>query len=170
MNGLTAHGRGTLRPSFGLLLVALCVAGGGLHWLTLPAESPTGTDAPTARSAAPAPFEAVPPPEQVAKAIAPMEIKNHVIQIVDFAATKQAAASTEVFQNVARITGGQFFQVSDADGLRNVYQQIDQLEKSAFKENRQKTYHELMGWFAWPAALILLVELMLTHWVWRRLP
>lgn len=111
-----------------------------------------------------------PPPEQVAKAIAPMKIKNHVIQIVDFAAAKQAAASTEVFQNVARTTGGQFFQVSDADGLRNVYQQIDQLEKSAFKENRQKTYHELMGWFAWPAALILLVELMLTHWVWRRLP
>jgi len=69
MNGAgTAHGRGTLRPSFGLLLVALCVAGGGLYWLTLPADPPTGAGVPTARSRAPVPFDAVPPPEQVATA------------------------------------------------------------------------------------------------------
>jgi len=69
MNGMgTAHGRGTLRPSFGLLLVALCVAGGGLYWLTLPEESSTGAGVPMARSSAPVPSEAAPPPEQVATA------------------------------------------------------------------------------------------------------
>ncbi len=111
-----------------------------------------------------------PPPEQVAKAIAPMGIKNHVIQIVDFGQMQQTAASAEILRNVTRITGGQFFQVSDGNGLRSVYRQIDQLEKAAFRENKQKTYRELVEWFVWPAALILLVELMMTHLVWRRLP
>jgi Ca-activated chloride channel family protein len=111
-----------------------------------------------------------PSPEQVARAVAPMKIKCHVIQIVDSASMREIAASAEVLQNVARLTGGQFFQVADAGGLRSVYRQIDQLEKAAFRENRQVTYRELMEWFAWPAGLILLVELMMTHLVWRRLP
>lgn len=108
--------------------------------------------------------------EQVARAIAPLGIKNYVIQLVDFAARGEVAASAADLQNVARFTGGQVFQVSDVSGLRTVYQQIDELEKSAFRESRRRVYQELMGWFAWPAALILLVELMMTHWVWRRLP
>lgn len=69
MNGSgTAHERGTFRPSFGLLLVALCVAGGGLYWLTLPADAPTGVGVPIAQPRGPAPFEAAPPPEPLAAA------------------------------------------------------------------------------------------------------
>jgi Ca-activated chloride channel family protein len=111
-----------------------------------------------------------PAPVEVARAIQPLQIKNHVIQIVDSSSARELAASTAELQEVTRITGGQFFQVTDMNGLRSVYRQIDQLEKSAFRENKLKTYWELMGWFAWPAALVLLIELMLTHLVWRRLP
>lgn len=111
-----------------------------------------------------------PSPEEVARTIAPFGIKNHVIQIADFASMQRVAPSAAALRDAAQITGGQFFQVSDSKGLRKLYQQIDELEKATFKESVHTTYRELMGWFAWPAVLILLVELMFAHWVWRRLP
>jgi Ca-activated chloride channel family protein len=109
-------------------------------------------------------------PEEVARAIAPMGIKNHVIQIVDFSYGQRYTASGEVLKEVTRITGGQFFKVSDYAGLQAVYRQIDQLEKSAFKEKKQKAWKELMHWFAWPALGLLLLEFILSRTVWRRLP
>ena len=111
-----------------------------------------------------------PEPEEVAKAIAPLGIKNHVIQMVDFADGQRYTASGQLLNDVARITGGQFFKVSDYAGLRNVYRQIDQLEKAAFKERKQKAWRELMPWFALPALGLLLLEFILGRTVWRRLP
>ena len=111
-----------------------------------------------------------PRPEDVAKALVPLGIKNHVIHLVDYKAMQQYTASGETLKNVARITGGHFFQVADAGALRGVYRQIDQLEKSAFKENKQKSWRELMAFFAGPGALLLLAEMLLTQTIWRRLP
>jgi Ca-activated chloride channel family protein len=111
-----------------------------------------------------------PEPDEVAKAIAPLGIKNHVIQMVDFSDAQRYTASGQILNDVARITGGQFFKVSDYAGLRNVYRQIDQLEKSAFKERKQKAWRELMPWLALPALGLLLLEFVLGRTVWRRLP
>jgi Ca-activated chloride channel homolog len=108
--------------------------------------------------------------DEVAKAIAPLGIKNHVIQIVDFSDNQRYTASGELLKEVARITGGQFFKVSEYAALRNVYRQIDQLEKSAFKERKQKAWRELMHWLAFPALGLLLLEFVLGRTVWRRLP
>ncbi|MDB6152222.1 MAG: hypothetical protein JWL90_675 [Chthoniobacteraceae bacterium] len=111
-----------------------------------------------------------PSPEDVAKVIAPLGIKNHVIQIVDFAQMQQVSAGGQLFNEVARTTGGQFFKVADVAGLRNVYRQIDQLEKVAFKEHKQSSWRELMAWLALPGLVFLLSEVLLAQTVWRRLP
>ena len=111
-----------------------------------------------------------PEPEEVAKAIAPLGIKNHVIQMVDFADAQRTTASGQLLKEITRITGGQFFKVSDYAGLQGVYRQIDQLEKAAFKENKQKAWKELVEWFALPALGLLLAEFILSRTVWRRLP
>ena len=111
-----------------------------------------------------------PTPAEVSRAIAPLGIKMHVIQIVDFKDMAGYTACGPLLQEAAKITGGQYFQVADANGLRNVYRQIDQLEKTKFKENKQKTYHELLAWLAWPALGLLLAEMTLANTVWRRLP
>ncbi len=111
-----------------------------------------------------------PEPEEVAKAIAPLGIKNHVIQIIDFAQMQQVSAGGQVLSEVARITGGQFFKVSDVTGLRNVYRQIDQLEKAAFKENKQTSWREVMAWLTVPGLALLLLEVLVTQIFWRRLP
>jgi Ca-activated chloride channel family protein len=109
-------------------------------------------------------------PLEVARAIAPLGIKNHVIQIVDFTQAQQYTASGELLNEVARTTGGRFFKVSDYAALKSVYRQIDTLEKSAFKEKRQQSWRELMAWLALPAGALLLVELVLAQTVWRKLP
>ncbi|RYD29075.1 MAG: VWA domain-containing protein [Verrucomicrobiaceae bacterium] len=109
-------------------------------------------------------------PEEVARVIAPMGIKNHIIQMVDQSQSSLYTASGELFQEVARITGGQFFKVSDYGGLRKVYGQIDTLEKASFTEKKQQAWRELMPWLAVPALVLLLAEFILARTVWRRLP
>jgi len=109
-------------------------------------------------------------PLEVAKAIAPMGIRNHVIQIVDFTQMQQYTASGETLGETARATHGQFFKVSDYAGLQSVYRQIDALEKSAFRESKQKRWRELMAWLAIPGGALLLLEIVLAQAVWRRLP
>jgi Ca-activated chloride channel family protein len=111
-----------------------------------------------------------PEPVAVAKALAPLGMKNHVIQLVESSNAQRHAASGELFQEVARLTGGQFYKVSDYAALRKVYQQIDSLEKSAFKEKKQKAWKDLFPWLGVPALGLLLLEFLLARTIWRRLP
>ena len=112
-----------------------------------------------------------PPPKDVAKELAKLSIKVHLIQVVDFKDMGMLRQDREnEMVQVPKLTGGQSFQVADYAGLRSVYQQIDKLEKAHFTEGKQKSYRELMAWFAAPALALLLLELLLRQTVWRRLP
>ena len=108
-------------------------------------------------------------PVDVAKAVARLGVRMHLIQIVDFKDMGPVRWGTEM-ADATKATGGQHFQVADFNGLRNVYQMIDQLEKATFKEGKQKNWRELMAWCAAPGLGLLLLELMLRQTVWRRLP
>lgn len=111
-----------------------------------------------------------PSPEEVARTIAPLGIKVHFIQVVDFKDMGQLNRDYNEMAQVPKLTGGQLFQVADTAGLRSVYKQIDQLEKSRITEDRQKNYRELMAWFCVPALALGLLEFLLAQTVWRRLP
>ncbi|MCX7872585.1 MAG: VWA domain-containing protein [Verrucomicrobiae bacterium] len=111
-----------------------------------------------------------PSPEEVARAIAPIGIRVHVIQVVDFKDMASLDLSWNEMAQVPKLTGGQFFQVADFQGLRNVYHQIDLLEKATFTEGKQRSYKELMGWFAFPGLFFLIIEILLAQTVLRRLP
>ena len=111
-----------------------------------------------------------PQPEEAARALAALGIKVHVIQIVDFKDMAGYRMDGSELVEAAKLTGGQFFQVADYAGLRSVYRQIDRLEKSSFKEDRQRNYRELMAWLAIPALLLLIAEQALRHTAWRTLP
>jgi len=111
------------------------------------------------------------PPDQVSKELAKLKIKVHLVQIVDFKDMGMLRQDRgNEMAEAPRLTGGQLFQVADYNGLRSVYQQIDKLEKAKFTEGKQKSYRELMAWFAAPALALLLLELALRQTVWRRLP
>ncbi|MBO6102640.1 MAG: hypothetical protein J6P03_05235, partial [Opitutales bacterium] len=73
-------------------------------------------------------------------------------------------------QKVAKITGGKFYAANDFKNLKNIYAQIDSLEKTDVKIRNFTEYNEL---FAYPAALalaLLALERLLANTRYRTLP
>lgn len=83
-------------------------------------------------------------------------------------------------RKIAATTGGQYFRATDTESLTNIYQEIDQLEKTKIEEQRFVDYRELaiqstpMGWFNFPPlALIALgmisARMILSNTLFREL-
>ncbi len=54
--------------------------------------------------------------------------------------------------------------------LRSVYEEIDQLEKTEVEVKKYQRYRELFPLVALPGLVVLLLEVILNHTVWRKLP
>lgn len=71
---------------------------------------------------------------------------------------------------IASMTGGKYFRATDADSLGDIYATINQLETTPRQEKKYEDYDE---WFAialWPGLGLLLLEWILRHTRFRRLP
>lgn len=68
---------------------------------------------------------------------------------------------------VAEMTGGQYFRATSTDKLREIYREIDQLEKEKIDVNVAQRYDEKFYPLAWLAALLLLLEIALAQTVFR---
>ncbi|MFK7991784.1 MAG: VWA domain-containing protein [Sandaracinaceae bacterium] len=76
----------------------------------------------------------------------------------------------ELLQNMAETTGGEYFQVTDREGLeRSFHSILDALERSEI-EDRGRVYGELFPAFVWPGLILLLVEMLFGTFVLRRWP
>ena len=79
-------------------------------------------------------------------------------------------ANYSVLGKMAALSGGQFYRATNQRELQNIYNQIDQLEKSEVKLRRFATYQPLFQW-PWFAALgLLAVEMILANTRFRRVP
>jgi Ca-activated chloride channel homolog len=76
----------------------------------------------------------------------------------------------ETLQKIADRTTGKYYRADDAEKLRQIYAEIDQLEKTEVEVKKFQHYREVFGWFAWPALGFVLLELLLANTVMRRLP
>jgi Ca-activated chloride channel family protein len=76
----------------------------------------------------------------------------------------------ESLKQVADLTGGAFFRATDTDSLERIYQQIDEMEKSAETIKKFDRYRELYPWLLVPALLLLGLEIGLGETRLRRLP
>lgn len=111
-----------------------------------------------------------PSPEEIASILGPLGVRCHIVHLAALPDPRKTPASAAGLANIARGTGGQYFQVQDLASLRQVHAQLDQLESSPLSVRQSQSFQELMGWFVAAAALILVAELMFTNLVWRRLP
>jgi Ca-activated chloride channel family protein len=76
----------------------------------------------------------------------------------------------ELLRRIAATTGGEMFRATDPEALTGIFATIDRLETTRY-ETLVSTYHrELMGWYAGPALVLLLVEALLCATWLRRLP
>jgi Ca-activated chloride channel family protein len=64
---------------------------------------------------------------------------------------------------MATNTGGRFFRAKDGEGLRDVYAEIDELEKTERQDVRYTDYEDLYWWLVGPAVALLALELLLAR-------
>ena len=76
----------------------------------------------------------------------------------------------ETLQQIAQTTGGLFYRAGSSQKLKEIYNDIDKLEKSKLKVTRYDKRYEAYAPFAVAALLSLLLEFLLrTTWL-RRIP
>lgn len=75
-----------------------------------------------------------------------------------------------VLQQIAAITGGQYFRATDNDKLKQIYQEIDQLEKTKIEVKHFSKKQEQYFWFALTGMLLLVAEGVLRYTVLRKIP
>ncbi len=76
----------------------------------------------------------------------------------------------KTLERIAEKTGGVFRLAEDEQSLREVYEEIDALEKSEIESVRYVDYKELFTPFALAAMCLMLLEVALANTVFRRIP
>ena len=83
---------------------------------------------------------------------------------------QQVDIDEDTLKKISDLTGGQYFRATDLESLKTIYKQIDKMEKSEVKVIDHSEYTELFHYFLIPGLLILLLEILLSNTVLRRIP
>lgn len=76
----------------------------------------------------------------------------------------------DTLQKIAEMTGGQFFRAADGQSLVKIFREIDQMEKSKSEFTKVSLYRDLFPWLVTAALALLVLELLLSQTIWKRLP
>ncbi|VBB47829.1 von Willebrand factor type A domain protein [uncultured Desulfatiglans sp.] len=124
------------------------------------------------------------PPETAAEAVRALGVKIHTIGVggrgpAPFRVNtpfgprivhENVELDEETLEKVARIGGGRYFRAADSQELAEIYDVIDQEEKTEATVKEFFHFRDLYPYLLLPAILLILVELILTATVWRVLP
>ncbi len=88
--------------------------------------------------------------------------KRYVYQKVDL--------DEETLKHIADVTGGSYFRAEDTASLEEIYEQIDQMERSEAKVKEYMEYEELFAQFAFPGFLLILAGFVLENTRFRKIP
>lgn len=75
-----------------------------------------------------------------------------------------------LLRKIAKHTDGRFFVATDANALRKVFDQIDQLEKTPLKVKRYVRYREVFQPLAWTGLALLVIPVLLAFAGWTYEP
>ena len=87
-----------------------------------------------------------------------------------YAGNMRSSVDETTLKKIAEITGGKFYRAENLDELKNIYSDIDSLEKTSVKLRNFTSYEELFQWFAGAALAVLAVKLLLINTRLRTLP
>lgn len=76
----------------------------------------------------------------------------------------------KTLQGIAKTTGGKYFRATDQLGLQQAYEAINQLETTKIKVSTYSLFEDVYYWFAIPALLILLLEILITKIIHPKIP
>lgn len=99
------------------------------------------------------------------KARYPMPVGGHIEYL-----TIPVEIDTKTLASIAGTTNGEFYRATNNSKLREVYQEIDQLEKTKMNVKKYSKRYEAYAIFAAIACLALLLELLLRETLLKKLP
>jgi len=75
-----------------------------------------------------------------------------------------------LLENIAKMTGGQYFRATSAESLQRIYDEIDQMEKTEIEVTSIKRYSEEFHNYALGALILLVLEFLMRYAFLRTIP
>jgi Ca-activated chloride channel homolog len=82
----------------------------------------------------------------------------------------QVDIDEDTLQKIAGMTGGKYYRADNAERFKQIYNEIDKLEKTEASVKKYTQFTELFAWFVAAGLTILLLEFVLAQTAFRRLP
>ena len=76
----------------------------------------------------------------------------------------------DTLKEVSDITDGYYFRATDSESLKDIYTQIDQLEKTEIKTKRYRQYEDYFHTIVWFIFILLIIEILLGNIFLVRVP
>ena len=76
----------------------------------------------------------------------------------------------KTLKSIAEMTGGAYYRATDNRALRTIYKEIDQLERTKIEVTAYKRVSDLFGNWLWLGAALILLEMILSSTVLRKIP
>lgn len=96
-------------------------------------------------------------------ALSPVRIIEGKLQY----ARVQVEIDEKLLKEIAEVTGGQYFRATDNQSLKEIYKEIDKLEKTDVEEFKYYNYEEKFRPLVLLAGLLLMLELLLRFTIYR---
>lgn len=76
----------------------------------------------------------------------------------------------KMLRQISGMTGGRYFRAEDANALRDIFSEINRMEKTEITVERSMHYEEHYFWFLWPAFFLLLFEILWANFLFVKIP
>ena len=96
-------------------------------------------------------------------ALSPVAIRNGIFQY----GKAQVEIDEELLKEIAEVTGGRYFRANNNRKLKEIYKEIDKLEKTEVEEFKFYNYEEKFRPLIWIALGLLLFEFLLRFTIFR---
>jgi Ca-activated chloride channel family protein len=80
---------------------------------------------------------------------------------------QQVEIDEKLLEEIAEVTGGKYFRATNNEKLAEIYKEINKLEKTEVEEKKYYNYEEKYRPLILIAGLLLLIELLLRHTIFR---
>ncbi|HEV2391855.1 MAG TPA: VWA domain-containing protein [Verrucomicrobiae bacterium] len=84
--------------------------------------------------------------------------------------TEPVDIDEDTLQKIAQRTNGRYYRADNAEKFLAIYSEIDKLEKTEKEVKKFSQHRELFAWVITPGLGLVLLEMLLRHTLWRRLP
>ncbi len=76
----------------------------------------------------------------------------------------------DTLKKIADMTHGKYYRADNSERFQAIYSEIDKLEKTEAEVKKYSRHRELFAWLISPGLTLLLLEMLLRHTIFRRLP